>query len=241
MEADDIDVQTAESQEEELQSNEISQISAVLRRLGALEKTINYLQQDQVLLLGSVTKFANRTERRQNDNFEKIRSNHELLQEVIGQLQDFAYHNEAMQSTQVAVITQLQSEITTLKFSSTKGPNTDVPPKTPVPTGTIETPGAEWDVFGPMPVNTPVFSNNELEVRVTKCHKQRETPVYSGEASEDIKVYALNMIRWYAAYGLYFQRDQVDLRVGELMMNHTKGKAKSWCSRNIKESNDGVT
>ncbi|KAK1940030.1 hypothetical protein P3T76_008353 [Phytophthora citrophthora] len=36
------------------------------------------------------------------------------------------------------------------------------------------------------------------------------------------------MVKWYAAQGLYFRRDQVDVRVGELMMNHTKGKAKSW-------------
>ncbi|OWZ06178.1 hypothetical protein PHMEG_00021600 [Phytophthora megakarya] len=36
------------------------------------------------------------------------------------------------------------------------------------------------------------------------------------------------MIKWYGAYGLYFQQEQVDLRVGELMMNHTKGKAKAW-------------
>ncbi|OWY99690.1 hypothetical protein PHMEG_00029270, partial [Phytophthora megakarya] len=88
--------------------------------------------------------------------------------------------------------------------------------------------GLEWDVFGPMPPHASIFSGRELERRVDKCHKQRETPMYGGEANQDIEVYVLNMIKWYAAYGLYFQQEQGDLRVGELMINHTKGKAKAW-------------
>ncbi|EGZ08364.1 hypothetical protein PHYSODRAFT_527565 [Phytophthora sojae] len=39
------------------------------------------------------------------------------------------------------------------------------------------------------------------------------------------------MIKWYAAFGLYFHQEQVDYRVGELVMNHTQGKAKDWFLR----------
>ncbi|EEY69897.1 uncharacterized protein PITG_06418 [Phytophthora infestans T30-4] len=43
------------------------------------------------------------------------------------------------------------------------------------------------------------------------------------------------MITWYAAYGLYFKSSQVDSRAGQLMMNHTKGKAKHWLLWDYKE------
>ncbi|EGZ18242.1 hypothetical protein PHYSODRAFT_499074 [Phytophthora sojae] len=87
----------------------------------------------------------------------------------------------------------------------------------------------KWDVTGPAPDDAlKEFTTAELETRIEKCLKQKETPAYSGEDSDDIEVFALNMISWYAAYGLYFKNPQVDLRVAQLMMNHTRGKAKTW-------------
>ncbi|KAK1940029.1 hypothetical protein P3T76_008352 [Phytophthora citrophthora] len=62
MDGDDIDEYNHESEEEQLQASEIAR--SVPSSLGALEKTINDLQQDQVLMLESVAKFGNRTERR---------------------------------------------------------------------------------------------------------------------------------------------------------------------------------
>ncbi|KAE8969439.1 hypothetical protein PR002_g27429 [Phytophthora rubi] len=93
----------------------------------------------------------------------------------------------------------------------------------------------EWDVTGPVPDQAmDELSATELEQRVEKCLKQKETPIYSGEDTDDVEVYALNMITWYAAYGLYFKSPQVDSRVGQLMMNHTRGKAKHWLLRDYK-------
>ncbi|POM78480.1 Retrovirus Polyprotein [Phytophthora palmivora] len=183
-------------------------------------------------MLESVTKFGNRTERRQNENYNEIRANQELLQKVIEQLQEYAHQNAVRESSQESVITELQSEVSSLRGQvqvlASKDPTAEIPSAAPNTTSTAENSSADWDVCGPMPANIPVFDSNELEVRVAKCHKQRETPIYGGEPNEDIEVYVLNMVKWYAAYGLYFRRDQVDVRVGELMMNHTKGKAKSW-------------
>ncbi|KAF4141616.1 hypothetical protein GN958_ATG09194 [Phytophthora infestans] len=64
--------------------------------------------------------------------------------------------------------------------------------------------------------------------------KQKETPVYDGTEDDDIDVYVLNMISWYAAYGLYLSQDQVGWRVGELMLNYTKGTAKKWLLQDYK-------
>ncbi|OWZ01123.1 hypothetical protein PHMEG_00027554 [Phytophthora megakarya] len=86
----------------------------------------------------------------------------------------------------------------------------------------------EWDVLGNMPPNTPVYTFDELESRIEKSFKQKETPIFGGEDEEDIDVYVRNMMLWYAAFGLFFRRPQVDFRVGQLMMNHTQGKAKAW-------------
>ncbi|GMF65976.1 unnamed protein product [Phytophthora lilii] len=73
----------------------------------------------------------------------------------------------------------------------------------------------DWDVTGPVSATVPTeFTPADLEKRVEKCLKQKETPVYSGEDDDDIEVYALKMITWYAAYGLYFKITQVDARIG---------------------------
>ncbi|KAF4027435.1 Retrotransposon gag protein [Phytophthora infestans] len=61
----------------------------------------------------------------------------------------------------------------------------------------------EWDVVS-LP-NAPSFTNLELESRVSMGLKQKETPVYGGTEDDDIDVYVLNMISWYAAYGLYLR------------------------------------
>eukprot|EP00644_Phytophthora_capsici_P008795 jgi/Phyca11/102447/e_gw1.6.1109.1 len=84
-----------------------------------------------------------------------------------------------------------------------------------------------WDVYGTMLLHTPAFNAHELEQLVDKRHKQRETPMYGDAPNEDIEVYVLNMFCWYAAYQLYFHREQIYVRVGQIVMNHTKGKAKA--------------
>ncbi|POM58760.1 Hypothetical protein PHPALM_36549 [Phytophthora palmivora] len=91
-----------------------------------------------------------------------------------------------------------------------------------------------WDVTGPTSDHTVEYEKAELERLIANCLKQKETPIYGGEDSEDIEVYALNMIMWYGAYGLHFGNPQVNVRVGQLVMNHTKGKAKQWILRDDK-------
>ncbi|KAF4136866.1 Retrotransposon gag protein [Phytophthora infestans] len=63
----------------------------------------------------------------------------------------------------------------------------------------------EWDVVGSSPPNAPSFTNLELESRVSMGLKQKETPVYGGTEDDDIDVYVLKTISWYAAYGLYLR------------------------------------
>lgn len=93
----------------------------------------------------------------------------------------------------------------------------------------------DWDVTGPAPDHFDQYEVAVLERLVDKCLKQKETPIYGGEDDkEDIEVYALNMIMWYGAYGLHFTHPQVNARVGQLLMNHTKGKAKRWLLRDYK-------
>ncbi|EGZ18929.1 hypothetical protein PHYSODRAFT_332657 [Phytophthora sojae] len=190
------------------------------RKKSSEPKAINDLQRDQSLMLDSVTKFANRTERRQQDNYKEIRANQELLQQVIEQLQEYAHQNETRQSTQEAVITQLQSEVATLRqqvqllsANTTSTGQQAASPAVTMPAASSAT-----------PVVTGMDENSAT------CIRQHEAPIYSGETSEDIEVYVLNMIKWYAAIGLNFHQ-QVDYRVGELMMNHTQGKAKDWFLR----------
>ncbi|GMF55460.1 unnamed protein product [Phytophthora fragariaefolia] len=84
-----------------------------------------------------------------------------------------------------------------------------------------------WDVTGPAPGHFDQYDVAVLERLVHKCLKQKETPIYGGEDNEDIEVYALNRITWYGAYGLHFTHPQVNARVGQLLMNHIKGKAKT--------------
>ncbi|OWZ19946.1 hypothetical protein PHMEG_0005722 [Phytophthora megakarya] len=92
----------------------------------------------------------------------------------------------------------------------------------------------EWDVTGPAPGHIEQYDAATLERLVDKCLKQKETPIYGGEDSKDIEVYALNMIMWYGTYGLHFSHPQVNARVGQFLMNHTKGKAKHWLLRDCK-------
>ncbi|KAE9165652.1 hypothetical protein PF005_g29513, partial [Phytophthora fragariae] len=87
--------------------------------------------------------------------------------------------------------------------------------------GSNSTPCTKFHQFG--------ARESSLDVPETK-----ETPTYSGANDDDIDVYVLNVISWYAAYGLYLGQDQVDWRVGELMLNHAKGKAKKWLLRDYK-------
>ncbi|EGZ22614.1 hypothetical protein PHYSODRAFT_455669, partial [Phytophthora sojae] len=84
-----------------------------------------------------------------------------------------------------------------------------------------------WDVFGNMPPGTPEYSSEELESRIAKSLRQKETPIFAGEDNEDIDVYVRHMILWYGGFGLVLRQPQVDVRVGQLMMNHTKDKAKA--------------
>ncbi|KAF4036371.1 Retrotransposon gag protein [Phytophthora infestans] len=64
-------------------------------------------------------------------------------------------------------------------------------------------------------------------LNISACLKQKETPVYGGTEDDDIDVYVLNIISWYAAYGLYLSQDQ-------LMLNHTKGTTKKWLLQDYK-------
>ncbi|KAG3078756.1 hypothetical protein PI125_g20890 [Phytophthora idaei] len=232
MDAEDVETFNCENEKSPLGAEESAQVRAVLGSQGNLEETINLLQRDHKLMFESVGKFANRTEHRQHENLNKIKANQELLQQVISQLQQFAQQNESRESTQVAVIAQLQSEVATLRdrvqVLTTMGPHVAEPATYQASAKSEDELEREWDVLGARPSHTPVYDAHELENLVAKCHKQRETPIYVGEADEDIEVYVFNMIRWYAAYQLYFHQERVDMRVGQLMVNHAKGKAKAW-------------
>ncbi|EGZ17234.1 hypothetical protein PHYSODRAFT_450067, partial [Phytophthora sojae] len=46
----------------------------------------------------------------------------------------------------------------------------------------------EWDVLGNMPPGTPEYSSEELESRIAKSLRQKETPIFAGEDNEDIDV-----------------------------------------------------
>ncbi|KAE8897176.1 hypothetical protein PF003_g18803 [Phytophthora fragariae] len=73
---------------------------------------------------------------------------------------------------------------------------------------------------------------NQIQSFAVRSDQEVASP--SGANDDDIDVYVLNVISWYAAYGLYLGQDQVDWRVGELMLNHAKGKAKKWLLRDYK-------
>eukprot|EP00644_Phytophthora_capsici_P000417 jgi/Phyca11/100312/e_gw1.4.1250.1 len=139
----------------------------------------------------AVAKFANRTEQRQQENLNEIKANHELLERVINQFNQFAQRNEARQCTQESIIAKLQSEVTTLRDQvqvlSTKGPNA-VDTTSQSSSKSEEESDEVWDVYGTMPPHTPEYNAHELEQLVDKCHKQRETPMYGGEPNEDIEV-----------------------------------------------------
>jgi hypothetical protein len=92
----------------------------------------------------------------------------------------------------------------------------------------------EWDVTGPAPAHFDQYEAAALERFIDKYLKQKETLIYGGEDAEVIEVYARNMIMWYGAYGLHFTHPQVNARVGQLLINHTKGKAKHWLLRDYK-------
>ncbi|KAG3233671.1 hypothetical protein PI124_g21260 [Phytophthora idaei] len=232
MDAEDVETYNGENEENPLGTEEIAQVLAVLGSLGNLEETITLLQRDQNFMFESVGKFANRTEHRQHKNLNEIKANQELLQQVISQLQQFAQQNELRESAQEAVIAQLQAEVATLRdrvqVLTTMGSHVAKPATYQTSSKSEDELEREWDVLGARPSHTPVYDAHELENLVAKCHKQRETPIYGGDANEDIEVYVLNMIRWYAAYQSYYHQEQVDMRVGQLMMNHTKEKTKAW-------------
>ncbi|KAE8954713.1 hypothetical protein PR003_g33506 [Phytophthora rubi] len=92
---------------------------------------------------------------------------------------------------------------------------------------------ADWDVGSN---STPCTKFHQFGARESSLDvpETKETPTYSGANDDDIDVYVLNVISWYAAYGLYLGQDQVDWRVGELMLNHAKGKAKKWLLQDYK-------
>ncbi|EEY64024.1 uncharacterized protein PITG_02543 [Phytophthora infestans T30-4] len=75
-----------------------------------------------------------------------------------------------------------------MQVASTRGSSLEELAANPAPASVDEGSGIKWNVFGPMPLGTPIFDGNEFEVRVTKCHKQRETPIYGCETTEDIEV-----------------------------------------------------
>ncbi|KAG3011218.1 hypothetical protein PC128_g15496 [Phytophthora cactorum] len=115
MDADDVEKYNCENEKNPFGAEESAQVRAVLGSLGNLEETTNLLQRDQNPMFESVGKFANRTEHRQHESLNKMKANQELLQQVISQLQQFAQQNESRESTQVAIIAQLQSEVATLR------------------------------------------------------------------------------------------------------------------------------
>ncbi|KAG3235228.1 hypothetical protein PI124_g19734 [Phytophthora idaei] len=182
MDAEDVETFNCENEKSPLGAEESAQVRAVLGSQGNLEETINLLQRDHKLMFESVGKFANRTEHRQHENLNKIKANQELLQQVISQLQQFAQQNESRESTQVAVIAQLQSEVATLRdrvqVLTTMGPHVAEPATYQASAKSEDELEREWDVLGARPSHTPVYDAHELENLVAKCHKQRETPIY---------------------------------------------------------------
>ncbi|GMG15282.1 unnamed protein product [Phytophthora fragariaefolia] len=199
-----------------LDAGEIGRLRLVLENLEALEQTLHTLIRDQTSLTEAVVAFATRTERRQNQNMEQIKANQALLREVINQIQCFAVRSDQEVASQRSDLASLRAEMDSLQQTvqlhnqglhgagqSANSTNMAV---------SEDELYADWDVVGQIPPHAPNFTNSELENRVSTCLKQNETPTYSGANDDDIDVYVLNMISWYAAYGLYLGQDQVDWR-----------------------------
>ncbi|OWY91716.1 hypothetical protein PHMEG_00039595 [Phytophthora megakarya] len=141
---------------------------------------------------------------------EEIKANQALLHEVINKVQSFALRSDEEMTNQKAELTALRGELDSLRQNSqNQGQGVS---------GNGVTPGTEWDVVGQIPPHAPAFTALEFENRISTCLKQKETPMYDGTNDDDIDVYPL----------VYLGQEQVDWRVGELMLNHIKGKAKKW-------------
>ncbi|OWZ16155.1 hypothetical protein PHMEG_00010099 [Phytophthora megakarya] len=162
-------------------------------------------------------------------NMDEIKANQDLLHEVINQVQSFAVRSDEETASQQNDLAALRADMESLRHTFHVQSPHGVAPSNTSPTMAVadEELYTDWDVVGQIPPHIPNFANSELESRISTCLKQRETPMYDGNNDDDIDVYVLNMISWYAAYGLYLAQAQIGWRVGELMLNHTKVNQRS--------------
>ncbi|KAF4130094.1 hypothetical protein GN958_ATG20711 [Phytophthora infestans] len=164
-----------------LDAEEIDRLRLVLSNLEALEQILHTLTRDQTSLTEAVAVFATRTEQRQSQNMEQIKANQALLHEE----EKWMHYDKAFKCK----TTSQNVDQSANNHGYRNGEELYV----------------EWDVVGSSPPNAPSFTNLELESRVSMGLKQKETPVYGGTEDDDIDVYVLKTISWYAAYGLYLR------------------------------------
>jgi hypothetical protein len=226
-------------QDASLTSNEVDEVRDLLTHLPRWETLLNTLQTDQTLLAEGVAVFANRVETHLNQSDSRAVYTHQRLEQVIEQMQQFANQCSATMTNNSEQIRAMRGEMDELhsQMRSQRAELAELRVKVATMPSTLSAGGGEattgdlypeWDVLGDMPPGTPEYSADDLESRIAKSFKQKETPVFTGEDNDDIDVYARNMMLWYGAFGLFFRQPQVDFRVGQLMMNHTKGKPKAW-------------
>ncbi|KAJ8571927.1 hypothetical protein ON010_g4906 [Phytophthora cinnamomi] len=237
---DEFNAEYGDTTSTSLYPSEVEEVRDLLTNLPRLEETLHTLRRDQTTLTDTVAAFATRVERRHHETVEQANRTNQLLQEVIEQMQQFSNRSYTTMRDHSEGLTEMREGMEQMRaeIQAQHEELTDLRAAvSAIQVGSNET-GAnvannselypEWDVLGRMPANTPTYSVDELELRLSKILKQNETPTFGGADNEDIEVYVLNMISWYGAFGLFFGQLQVDFRVGQLMMNHTKGEAKVW-------------
>ncbi|CAK5199043.1 unnamed protein product, partial [Aphanomyces euteiches] len=153
------------------------------------------------------------------DHLGKLTQSHHQLGERVVQM---GKSNEELQVQMVEMAEQINYLQTRLNNGDVDAANQGVNPNQHA----SEYP--EWDIFGIKPAKIRQFTPTELDDQITRCHKQKSFPMYSGNDSDDIEIFALKMVVYYGAFDLSFYNAQIDERVGQLMHNHLEKKAIAW-------------
>ncbi|KAE9335859.1 hypothetical protein PF008_g13288 [Phytophthora fragariae] len=232
---------TPQQQVAPLTAEEVHALRSVLVNFEGIKTQLGKVSSDQVGITSAMSDYALKSDEQHLASAKLLRENQLLLQKLVAQTQTVTQQIHAELSKINARINVITAEIQQMKSETSlavENINTLKDTVNKMEPGTLVFDSddlyPDWDVTGPAPDHFDQYEVAVLERLVDKCLKQKETPIYGSEDNEDIKVYALNMIMWYGAYGLHFTHPQVNARVGQLLMNHTKGKAKHWLLRDYK-------